>query len=308
MNRHIVFGVDVGGTHITSAAIDLNKLQIIPDTTYSNKIDNKAAKEVIFKDWSAVINKTINSVPFLNEPKIGFAMPGPFHYKTGLAMFEKNDKYESLYNVSIPTEFTKYLKGAAIELRFLNDATSFGVGVSCMGEAKKKSKVIAITLGTGFGSCFINEGIPQVNSKNVPEGGCLWDKPYKDGIADEYFSTRWFIKRYYEVSEREVNGVREIAQLNDAHSRTVFSEFSLNLAEFMSSFIQKYQPDLIILGGNISNASDHFLPVLKNKIKEKGLRTNFSISTLMEEAALIGSARLFDPSFWDQVKKDLPNL
>ncbi|MDH5414257.1 MAG: hypothetical protein OEW87_08975, partial [Flavobacteriaceae bacterium] len=84
--------------------------------------------------------------------------------------------------------------------------------------------------------------------------------------------------------------------------------FSLNLAEFMSSFIQKYQPDLIILGGNISNASDHFLPVLKNKIKEKGLRTNFSISTLMEEAALIGSARLFDPSFWDQVKKDLPNL
>jgi glucokinase len=308
MNKNIVIGVDVGGSHITSAAIDLDKLEIVSGTTHSNKIDNKAKKEVIFKNWSTVINQTIKSVPLVEEINIGIAMPGPFNYKTGLAIFENNDKYENLFNVSIPNEFSSYIEASAVKFRFLNDATSFGVGASCMGEAKNKNKIIAITLGTGFGSCFINKGIPQVNAKGIPEGGCLWDKPFKDGIADDYFSTRWFKKRYFEISEEKVKGVKEIAQKNDLNSKIVFQEFSSNLANFMTPFIQVYQPDLIILGGNVSNASNYFLPGLKNQLIEKGLKTDFVISNLMEEAALIGSARLFDPVFWNKVKNDLPNF
>lgn len=176
MNKHIVIGVDIGGSHITSAAINLDKLQIISNTTYTNKINNKASKEGLFKSWSFVINQTINSLSNVDNVKIGFAMPGPFHYASGIVMFENNDKYENLFNVSIPNELPKYLVCANIELRFLNDATSFGVGVSRIGKAKSSKKVIAITLGTGFGSCFIAEGIPQVTSNNVPKNGCLWDK------------------------------------------------------------------------------------------------------------------------------------
>ncbi len=308
MDDHIVIGVDVGGSHITSAAIDLNRLQIIPNTSYTGKINNKASKEAILMSWSLIINQTIRSISVKENLKIGFAMPGPFHYESGLALFENNDKYENLYNVSIPNELPKYLDFSEIEFRFLNDATSFGVGVSCMGNAKNISKVIAITLGTGFGSCFITDGVPQVNSNDVPEGGCLWDKPYKTGIADDYFSTRWFVKRYFEVSGKQVNGVKDVVDANDEFSQAVFSEFSLNLAEFMGPFIEKYQPDLVVLGGNVSNAAEFFIPTLKFELQKKGLTTNFTVSTLMEEAALIGSARLFDPYFWDQIKNDLPNI
>lgn len=308
MNDHIVIGVDIGGSHITSAAIDLNILQIIPNTTYTGKINNKASKEDIFLNWSLIINQTISCLPVKKNLKIGFAMPGPFHYESGLALFENNDKYENLYNVSIPNELPKYLNCSEIEFRFLNDASAFGVGVSCMGKAKNISKVIAITLGTGFGSCFITDGIPQVNSIGVPEGGCLWDKPYKTGIADDYFSTRWFVKRYFEISGKQVSGVKDVVDSDDDFSRTVFSEFSLSLAEFMSPFIEKYQPELMVLGGNISNAAEFFIHLLKSELQKKNLTTNITVSTLMEEAALIGSARLFDPYFWDKIKNDLPNI
>ncbi len=308
MNEHIVIGVDIGGSHITSAAIDLGKLNLIPNTIFTNKINNKASKEDILKSWSFVINQTIKSIPECDNIKIGFAMPGPFHYASGLAMFENNDKYENLYNVSIPEELPKYLDCSNVELRFLNDATSFGVGVSQVGKAKYNKKVIAITLGTGFGSCFITEGVPQVTSSDVPEGGCLWDKPYKDGIADDYFSTRWFISKYLEISGEEVSGVKEIVQINDDFSKKVFSEFSLNIVEFLTPVIEQYEPELIILGGNVSNASEHFIPQLERELKNKNLKTKFTVSTLMEEAALIGSARLFDSYFWDQVKNDLPIL
>lgn len=306
MNSQIAIGVDVGGSHIISAAVDLTSLQIIPKTTFSSKINNKASKEVILSDWSKVINQSIQSLSEIKIDKIGFAMPGPFQYRIGKAMFETNDKYENLYNVNVAIELKKYIQGSDLKIRFLNDATSFGVGVSAMGEAKDNSKIIAITLGTGFGSSFIKDGVPQVNSDDVPEGGCLWDKPCLEGMADDYFSTRWFIKRYLELSKENLKGVKEIAEADDSYSKEVFSDFSKNLANFMSPILQKYQPNMIVLGGNISNASRLFLPQLKDELKQRNLDTKFIISSLMEEAAIIGSAKLFDPFFWDQVKDDLP--
>jgi len=306
MNQNIVIGVDVGGSHIICSAIDAKTLQVIPQTTFSSKINNKASKNDVLKNWAIVINKTIKCLPNIEKISIGFAMPGPFQYKSGIAMFENNDKYENLYNVSLPNELPKFLEGNNFEFRFLNDATSFGVGVACMGKAKESEKVIAITLGTGFGSCFIKNGIPQVKGINVPEGGCLWDKSFKNGIADDFFSTRWFVKRYFELSGVQVDGVKEIVSLNNEFSTIVFSEFSNNLAKFLSPVINDYKPNVIVLGGNISNASDKFMPEVKKLLKKENLDTDFVVSNLMEEAAIIGSAKLFDTDFWEKIKNDLP--
>jgi glucokinase len=308
MKKNIVIGVDVGGSHITSAAVDLNNLQIIDGSLFSNKVNNKATKEEIFESWTQAINKSIENASLTSNIKIGFAIPGPFQYKTGVAMFETNDKYENLYGVSVIDELKPFVTGSEIEIRFLNDATSFGVGVAKMGEAKDSEKVIAVTLGTGFGSSFITNGIPQVNASDVPEGGCLWDKPYKKGVADDYFSTRWFIKKYKDLSSDDVKGVKEIAEIDNKFSKQAFKDFGGNLAEFLTPVIKRYKPDLIIMGGNISNANELFLPEVKKNLKKEGLDVKFGISSLMEEAAIIGSARLFESDFWNQVKNDLPNI
>ena len=168
--------------------------------------------------------------------------------------------------------------------------------------------MIAITLGTGFGSCFINNGIPQVNAPDVPKDGCLWDKSFEQGVADEYFSTRWFIKRFKEISGKDVKGVKEIVESNSTLSEEVFKEFGHNFTKFMKPVIQQYQPDLIVLGGNISNAKDRFLPTIKEDLQKENLDVKFIISSLMEEAAIIGSTRLFESDFWDQVRNDLPEI
>ena len=308
MKNKRAIGVDIGGSHISSALVDLQSLSIISGTKHSVVVDNKASKEKIFLKWSEAINKTIESMSSDEDISIGFAIPGPFHYKTGQAMFAGNDKYENLYKVSIPDEFVNYLSVKNSNMRFLNDATSFGVGVSSMGKAKNLKKIIAVTLGTGFGSAFIKDGIPQVLADDVPQGGCLWDKPFKETIADDYFSTRWFIKRYFEISSKKAHGVKEIANANDESSKLVFTEYGSNMADFMLPYLDKYQPDAIILGGNVALAHEFFLPVLKQKIKEAGIITEIEISTLMEDAAIIGSAKLFDPTFWNHIRYNLPNF
>lgn len=309
MQEDLAIGVDIGGSHIVSAAVNLKTFDILPKTTYSVKINNKASKNVVLKDWSKAINKTIESAFMHKKANIGFAVPGPFDYSTGVAMFKgDNDKYECLYKVSIPDELPKHINSAAVNLRFLNDATSFGVGVSTQGKAKDCKRIIVVTLGTGFGSAFIKNGIPQVNSSEVPTGGCLWDKPFKSGISDDYFSTRWCINRYHEISSIMVKGVKEIAEAYDEHSKTVFNEFGSNMAEFLIPFLDKFKPEIIVMGGNISKASNLFLPAFKIELQKAGLQVDFEISPLMEDAAIIGSSRLFDPGFWDRVKDDLPNL
>ncbi|MBT8308357.1 MAG: ROK family protein [Maribacter sp.] len=309
MQQDIAIGVDIGGSHIVSAAVNLKTFDILPNTTYSVKINNKASKNVVLKDWSKAINQTIESAFLHSRANIGFAVPGPFDYRKGVAMFKgDNDKYECLYKVSIPDELPKYINSDEVNLRFLNDATSFGVGVSTQGKAKDCKRIIVVTLGTGFGSAFIRDGVPLVKSTEVPVGGCLWDKPFKSGISDDYFSTRWCINRYHELSSVVVKGVKEIAEANTEDSKTVFNEFGSNMAKFMIPYLIKFKPEIIVMGGNISKASKLFLPAFKSELRKAGLRVDFEISTLMEDAAIIGSSRLFDPSFWDRVKDDLPVL
>ena len=309
MTDQIAIGADIGGSHITSAAVNLRTFEILENTTFSAKIDNKASKDVIMQDWAKAINKTIESVSMQTKADIGFAIPGPFNYKTGVAMFEgDNDKYESLHNVSVPEELPKFINSEKVNLRFLNDATSFGVGVSTQGKARKCKKVIVVTLGTGFGSAFISNGVPQVNSNDVPQDGCLWDKPYKTGISDDYFSTRWCIERYFELTSQRVKGVKEIAAADTDESRKVFNEFGANMAEFMIPFVKKFQAEIIVMGGNISKASDLFLPKLKNDLEKAGLQLEFEVSPLLEDAAIIGSAKLFVNDFWNVVKNELPEI
>ncbi|MEO1010672.1 MAG: ROK family protein [Bacteroidota bacterium] len=309
MHNDIAIGVDVGGSHIVSALVDLKELRILPGTLYEVKVDSKAPKETVFETWSTALNRTMAHIPKEQPVNLGFAIPGRFDYANGIGQYKgDNDKYTSLSGVSIPEELPKYLNREEVAFRFHNDATSFGVGVAVQENARSYEKTIVVTLGTGFGCAFVRKGIPLVTHPDVPQDGCLWNKPFKEGIGDDYFSTRWCIQRYEALSSERVKGVKEVAEAHSVHSQKVFEEFGANMAEFMIPYLQKFRPDLLVLGGNVSKASTLFLPTLKDEIKKAGIDVHFEISPLMEDAAILGSALLFDPEFWNQVKNDLPTL
>tara|TARA_R110000796_G_scaffold67449_5_gene154870 strand:+ start:143863 stop:144786 length:924 start_codon:yes stop_codon:yes gene_type:complete len=305
----ITIGVDIGGSHVTSAAVDLTTSKIISGTCYRGSVNSKASKDLIFKDWAKVINMTLSSIDSKEPIGIGFAMPGPFQYKTGKAMFEKNDKYESLYQVSVVNELIDYLDTKKVSLRFLNDASSFGLGGKLTNEFKEKQKVVAITIGTGFGAAFLINNFPVSDDFVVPEGGCLWDKKYKDGIADDYFSTRWFIARYCSLSgQSEIKGVKDIVRLNDTYTQQVFQEFSNNLAEFMQPYLSDFNADLLLIGGNITKSHQLFLPKVLELWKNIGIEIPVTIIQNSEEANLIGASYLFNEKFWEKIKDELPAL
>lgn len=297
-----VVGVDIGGSHITSAVVDLNDNRIAEKSLSTSTVNNKGSKESILRTWAAAILKSISAVPKAEITGIGFAMPGPFDYATGRALFERNDKYEELFGVNIPSELSHYLGGLLLEMRFVNDAMAFGVGASRNIPNFQDRKIIALTLGTGFGSTFIANGFPDFRPKNASNGGFLWDIPFKDGIADDFFSTRWFLKSFEFRTGEKSRGVRELIQSGHPSVNAVFKEFSSNLAEFVGPYLQSFEADTLILGGNIAKASNLFIKDFKEHLSSFNSKIHIQIDSGSEASALTGCAQLFDPVFYHSIR------
>lgn len=308
----IAIGCDIGGSHISCAAINLENGSILRESFATQKVDNQASADDITENWIIALKNTISKVKNEQLEGIGFAMPGPFEYHTGIARFTgSNAKFQNLFGVDVGKHIREKLNlKASQDVRFMNDATAFAMGEAWAGKASGAVRSLSVTLGTGFGSAFIDSGVPVVERNDVPNLGCVWHLPFKNGIADDYFSTRWFIKRFAEKTGWEMMGVKEIAERvsSDPRALEVFTEFGQNLGSFLGPWLSKFTADTLVMGGNISGAYHLFGKIFETSLKEQGIGISCNISELKEDAALIGSARMFDENIWGQIKPLLSKM
>jgi glucokinase len=270
-------------------------------------VDGKGPKESILKSWIEAIKKTAINFNITDLAGIGFAMPGPFDYENGVAWFDKNvDKFHNLHGVDINAEIIQRLDlPPEFPVRFLNDAASFAVGESSVEPASKFNRIIALTLGTGFGTTFIKDGLPVAGIHGIPDDGFLYHIPFQKGIADDYFSTRWFVNEYKKVSGKEINGVKELVELAEKNPESLkyFKTFGKNLGSFFLPWIQNFEADCIILGGNISKSINLFGDQMEDQFKSNNIEIKILPSILDEDAALVGSARLADNNYYSKLIK-----
>ncbi len=298
-------GADIGGSHITCQLINPQNLQPLPETYNRISIDPKASKNNIISGWSEAIQKTIGKQSLTSLAGIGFAMPGPFDYRNGIAWFDENvGKFQQLYGVNVKAEIIKKLNlPTDLPVRFLNDAACFAIGETWIGIAAKYRRVIALTLGTGFGSTFIEDGLPVAAKYGIPEDGFLYHVPFKNSIADEYFSTRWFTGEWEKLSKTKIENVKELAHLavQNPDALKMFQRFGGNLGEFMVHWVNSFNAECIVIGGNITKSSDLFLPEMNRKFTDAKIHPEICISSLGENAALMGSARLYDDDYYGKL-------
>ena len=310
--KTIALGIDIGGSHISCVAVDLPTRSIIKESRAGQSVDNQAPAGEILSRWAAALGESTAKIDRTRLAGLGFAIPGPFDYANGIAQFTKDVvKYQALNGINVSQRLRELLAlPAGLDLRYINDATAFGVGEAWLGEASGVNRSISITLGTGLGSAFIANGIPVVEGDLVPRTGALWHLPFHDEMADASFSTRWFIKRYAEVSGTKLAGVRQLAEMaaTNAQARNVFVEFGGNLADFLGPWIKKFAAECLVIGGNVSGAYNLFGTSLAEVLKQQRITTTVHVSKLKEDAAAIAGARLFERKFWDQIRPLLPKM
>jgi len=301
MTKNLAIGIDIGGSHISCAAIDLAAKQYLPETLAENTLNNHADADEIIGIWVKTIEEAIQKTNAAEIAGIGFAMPGPFDYDRGIALFDEGvQKYENLYGLNVAQAIRKQMNlPEDFPIRFINDATAFAIAEDWIGKSAGTSRSLAITLGTGFGSAFLRNHIPVVSGDEVPAMGYVYHLPFEDGNADDYFSTRGLLKRYEMQTGQKLSGVKELAMLaeNNQVANSLFSDFGHKLGIFLKPWLQKFGVEVLVIGGNISNAFDLFGECLLSYLKENQIQTRVEISELKETASMIGSAVLVGNNF-----------
>lgn len=285
MKNKMVLGADIGGSHITTALVNLDSRQIDTCSLVRKPINCQGSVTEIINGWGSAIELCIGA--YSDKLKIGMAMPGPFNYDSGVSWIKGFHKYDALFGLNVKELLADRLGILPSDILLKNDAGCFLQGELFSGVAQGYDHVYGFTLGTGFGSA--------IGINGIAEDAGLWASPFGNGMAEDYFSTKWFIKRYGQLADMYFSDVESIAKLvgRDAAANKVFEEFSENIGTYFANLVGEHKPEMIVLGGNIVHASKLFFPALLKKIAVTYSSTVLKKSALGEEAALIGAASLW---------------
>jgi glucokinase len=298
---NLVIGADIGGSHITCALFDTDKKTFKTTKRFRRTVNSQDAGHKILNNWSEAIGEAIEDSGDIGVFGIGFAMPGPFDYPNGISLIKGVHKFEDLYGLNIGEEIRKRLAlPDDFPVRFLNDAACFAVGESYRERALQHERLLAVTLGTGFGTTFIENHIPVAGRYGIPDDGFLYHIPLENATADDHFSTRWFVKQWKEITGEEIEGVKQLAHSTEkaTQAKALFHTFGEKLGIFLTPWLSNFNSDCLVLGGNISAAHPLFEKPLENAFKTSGLQVNVLLSENSEDASITGAAMLCNNTFY----------
>lgn len=276
-------GVDIGGSHISAAEI----IQVGNKYNFGYiaeaDVDASATDRELIRNWALVIK---NVTPADTDYQIGIAMPGPFDYENGISLIKEQGKMKSLLGKSVKNLMADELGISPRQIHFTNDAEAFLAGEVMADSSLAQRRVIGLTLGTGLGSAYFLDGISQ-DAK-------LWAAPFRDGLAEDYLGTGWFLKKAKSEFGIEIQGAKDlISGKFETQAAFLFEEFGNTLGEFLQPYLREYRFEKIVLGGKISYSSEMFMPALVDCLATNQCQVPIQIAQLGERAAILGACHTF---------------
>ena len=275
-----IIGIDIGGSHITMAQVDPVKREIITPTYIREHVDSFGSREDIFSAWVSAIEKGAQGL-VKEDLLIGIAMPGPFDYENGISLMQQG-KFIDIYQSNIKEELARRLGISELQIHFVNDAAAFMEGEVFGGCVQGFRKVFGVTLGTGLGTTFYNGEFATDED--------LWDSPFRESIFEDYLATRWFVKRYAELTGGQISGTKDVLDKPLEIQTQIFDEYADTFSEFIVQHVNHYKPEVLVIGGNIAKAYPHFEKRFIEKLKENNIKLQVKISAIFEDAAILGAA------------------
>ena len=285
--KKYVIGVDLGGTNIRAGLVLNNK--IIKKTevkTEPNKGKNTVIKNLV---------KAVNNVMTKDVKGIGIGSPGPLNYKKGLIITTKNIP---LKKVNLKKILEKKFN---VPVFVDNDSNCFTFGEALYGSGKKHNCVIGLTIGTGVGGgIVINKKIfhGRMNAGELGHTSINFNGIKCNcgniGCLEEYVSARGIMRIAKGLNAKTPLDVYNLALKGNKKATKVFEKMGFYLGIAVVNFVNIFDPDVIIIGGGISNAWKFFSKSMKKTVKERAYvnKNPKIVKSKLKNAAILGSASL----------------
>ncbi len=242
-------GVDLGGTNIKTVAISPEG-KVLKFLT-SDTADLEGSWPQTIREQLKSIEGSLDQAPF----NIGVASPG-LAAKDGRSIAHMQGRLNGLEGF-VWTDFLKTSKPVFV----LNDAHAALLGEVWQGAAKGCSNVILLTLGTGVGGAVLADG--RLLKGHIGRAGHLGHVSVNsDGNADIVGtpgSLEEMIGNYniLERSKGRFNSTRKLVEAHlsgDKDATAIWLRSVFHLAAAVASFINAFDPEIVIIGGGIAQA------------------------------------------------------
>ncbi|HUQ29878.1 MAG TPA: ROK family protein [Usitatibacter sp.] len=250
-------GVDLGGTKIEAAALDA-----------AGRIALRRRAATPVGRYDATVQTIAELVESLEaelgaNASVGVATPGA---RSLVDNRIKNSNSIALNGRALKEDLERRLKR---EIRMANDANCFALSEAIDGAARGASNVFGVILGTGVGGGIVIDGrivtganaiagewghnplpSPQAGDHPLPpcycgRRGCIETYLSGPGLTADFAGSDGETLDASEIARRAEHG--------DPKCAAAMDRYQLRLARSLASIINVLDPDVIVLGGGLSN-------------------------------------------------------
>jgi predicted NBD/HSP70 family sugar kinase len=290
-------GVDLGRDYVRAVLTNLDS-KIIEDR---RKELAAITENEVLSVMKALIEELMDS--HLEEKGkllgIGVSLPGTVNEKELVLEVATNFR---LKNMSFKELHNHFQLPVFLE----NEANAGAIGESRLGVAKDLKSLIYVSVTEGIGGgIFIDNDMYKGRERRAGEIGhmCIAKDGRqcncgRKGCWETYASNRAFVKDYNQKRNEKVKNISQVIQRFEAGEEIaaeVVEEYIDNLAEGIESLIFIFNPDYIVIGGEISKHSNIFNNKLSNRIFSnnefyKEGDVNILFSSLGEDSNILGAS------------------
>ena len=308
-------GIDLGGTNIATGVVD-QEYRIVARAKRKTSVPCTPAE--ICEQLALTVREALESASLSLDdiPYVGIGTPGTVNRETGVVEYSNNLFFENLELRKLLSDRLK--KDVMIE----NDANAAAFGEYRAGALKGAKNALAITLGTGIGSGIIIDGKIYAGSNYaggeightvIVAGGRLCTCGRR-GCWEAYASATGLITMTREAMRKDggsllwkiagtpekVDG-RSAFQAMRAGDRTgkeVVEQYIFYLACGVANCVNIFQPDILCIGGGISNEGEPLMEPLRKAVSAENYARNASRQTVLcraqlgNDAGILGAALL----------------
>ena len=239
-------GVDLGGTKIEAIALE-------------------GSREVLRKrvaaprgDYAATIEAVASLVREMGEGSVGVGIPGALSRVTGLV---KNANSTWLIGKPLEQDLEHAIQR---KVRLENDANCFALSEAVDGAGKGAQVVFGVILGTGVGGGIVAHGklltganaiagewghnpLPAPTANDLPLPVCYCGRA---GCIETYLSGPGLTRDYQRATGATLRPEEIVLLADEALER-----YEERLARSLASVINILDPEVIVLGGGMSNVA-----------------------------------------------------